>query len=58
LADISFWDMLASGGAINSGTVVVCETFASLDMIAYWGPFTSVSVVAWATFASPENALH
>ncbi len=58
LADISFWDMFASGGAFNSGTVVVCETFASLDMIAYWGPFTSVSVVAWETFASPENALH
>ncbi len=55
LADISFWDIFASGGAFNSGSVVVCETFASPDMFASWGAFTSVSVVVWAMFASPEN---
>jgi hypothetical protein len=31
LAEISFWDMFASGGAFNSGSVVVWETFASPD---------------------------
>ncbi len=46
LADISFWDMFASGGAFNSGSVVVCETFAP-DMFASGGAFTSVSVVVW-----------
>ncbi len=25
LADISFWDMFASGGVFNSVSVVVCE---------------------------------
>ncbi len=58
LADISSWDMFASGGAFNPGTVVVWfETFASPDIIASWGAFTSGSVVVWAMFASPENAL-
>ncbi len=32
LADISFWDMCASGGAFNSESVVVCETFTSSDV--------------------------
>ncbi len=59
LADISFWDMFASGGAFNLGTVfVLFETFASSDIIASWGAFTSGSVVVWAMFASPENTLH
>ncbi len=58
LADISFWDMFASGGAFNSRTVVVCEMFASPDMFASGGAFTSVSVVVLATFASPDNGLH
>ncbi len=58
LADISFWDMFASGGAFNPGTVVVqFEMFASPDIIASWGAFTSGSVVVWAMFASPENTL-
>ncbi len=57
LADMSFWERFASGGAFNSGTVVVCETFASPDMFASGGAFTSVSVVVWASFASPKNAL-
>ncbi len=57
LADISFWDMLASGGAFDSRTVVVCEMFTSPDMFASGGAVTSVSVVVWATFASPDNAL-
>ncbi len=37
LADISFWDMCVSGGAFNSGSVVVCETFASPDVFASGG---------------------
>jgi hypothetical protein len=58
LADISFWDMFASGSAFNHGTVVVWfEVFASPDIIASWGAFTSGSVVVWAMFASPENTL-
>ncbi len=58
LADISFWDMFASGGAFNPRIVVVCcEVFTSSDIIASWGAFTSESVVVWAMFASPENAL-
>ncbi len=56
LADISFWDMFASGGAFNSGSVFVCETFASADMFVSGGDFISVSVVVWETFASPNNA--
>ncbi len=59
LADISFWDMFASGGAFNPVTVVVLfETFASPDIIASWGVFTCGSVVVWEMFASPENTLH
>jgi hypothetical protein len=57
MADISFWDMCASGGAINSGSVVVCETFASPDAFASGGAFNSVSVVVWVTLACPDNAL-
>ena len=57
LADISFWDMFASGGAFNSESVVVCETFASPDVFASGGAFDSVSVVVWETFASPDNTL-
>ncbi len=57
LAEISFWDMFASGGAFNSGSVVVCETFASPDVFASGGAFNSVSVVNWETFTSPDNAL-
>ena len=45
LADISFKDMFASSGAFNSGSVVVCETFASPDVFASGGAFNSVSVV-------------
>ncbi len=45
LEDISLWDMCASGGANNSGSVVVCETFASPDVFASGGAFNSVSVV-------------
>ncbi len=46
LADISFWDMFASGGAFNPGTVLACcDMFASPDIIASWGAFTSESVV-------------
>ncbi len=57
-AGISFWDMFASGGAFNPGTVVVCfETFASPHIIASRGAFTSGNVVVWAMFASPENTL-
>ncbi len=55
LADISFWDMFTSGGALNSGSVVVCETFASPDVFASGGAFNSVSVVVWETFASVEE---
>ncbi len=52
LADISFWDMFASGGAFNPGIVVVWfETFASPDIVASWGAFTSGSVVVWAMFS-------
>ena len=60
LAEISFWDMFASGGAFNPGTVVVWfEMFASPDIIFSWGVFTSGShVVVWAMFASPEHTLH
>jgi hypothetical protein len=57
LADISFWDMFASGGAFNSGSVVVCEMFASHDVFASGGAFNSISVVVWETFASLDNAL-
>ncbi len=58
LADISFWDMLASGGAFNPGTVVVWfETFTSPDIIASWGAFISGNDVVLAMFASPENTL-
>ncbi len=52
-----FLGQFASGGAFNSGSVVVCETFASPDVFASGGAFNSVSVVVWATFASPDNAL-
>ena len=55
LADISFWDMFPSGGAFNSGSVVVCEMFASPDVFASGGAFNSVSVVVWVTFACPDN---
>ncbi len=55
LADISFWDMFAFGGAFNSGSVVVCELFASPDVFASGGAFNSVSVVVWETFAPPDN---
>ncbi len=60
LAAICFWYMIASGGAFNPGTAVVCcETFASPHIIvASWAAFTSGSVVVWAMFASTENALH
>ncbi len=57
LADTSFWDMCTSGGAFNSGSVVVCETFASPDVFVSGGAFNSVSVVFWETFACPDNAL-
>ncbi len=58
LADISFWDMFASDGAFNPGTVVVWfEMFASPDIIASWAAFTSGSVVVWAIFTSHENTL-
>ena len=57
LADIYFLDMCASGGAFNSGSVVVCETFTSPDVFASGGAFNSVSVVVWVTFACPDNAL-
>ncbi len=58
LADISFWDVFPFGGAFNSGSVVVCETFASPDVFASGGAFTSVSVVVLVTFTSPDNTLH
>jgi hypothetical protein len=51
LADTSFWDTCASGGTFNSGSGVVCETFASPDVFASGGPFNSVSVVFWVTLA-------
>jgi hypothetical protein len=55
LAAICFWDIFASGGAFNPGTVVVCyETFASPDIIASWAAFTSKSVVVRAMFAVGE----
>ncbi len=57
LADISFWDMFASGGAFDSGSVVVCETFTSPDVFDSGGAFNSGSVVVWEMFASPDNAL-
>ncbi len=57
LADISFWDMFASGGAFNSGSVVVCETFASPDVFASGGALNSASLMVWEMFASPDNAL-
>ncbi len=57
LADISFWDMCASVGAFNSGSVVVCETFASPDVFASGGAFNSVCLVVWVTFACHDNAL-
>ncbi len=57
LAHISFWNMFSSGGAFNSGSVVVCETFASPDVFASGGAFNSVSVVVWEKFTSPDNAL-
>ncbi len=57
LADISFWDMCASGGAFNSGSVVVCEIFASPDMFTSGGAFNYVSVVVWERLACPDNAL-
>ncbi len=56
LADISLWDMCASGGAFNSGSVVVCEMFASPYVFASGGAFNSVSVVVWETLACPDNA--
>ncbi len=49
--------MCASGGAFNSESVVVCETFASPDVFASGGAFDSVSVLVWVTFACPDNAL-
>jgi hypothetical protein len=57
LADISFWVMCAYGGAFNSGSVVVCETFTSPDVFASGGAFNSVSVVVWETLACPDNVL-
>jgi hypothetical protein len=57
LADISLWDMFASGGAFSYRSVVVCETFASPDLFASSGAFNSVSVVVWERLASPDNAL-
>jgi hypothetical protein len=57
LAGIFFWDMCTSGGAFNSGSVVVCEPFASPDVFASGSAFNSVSVVVWETFAYPDNAL-
>ncbi len=57
LADISFWDTCASVGAFNSGSVVVCETFASPDVFASGGAFNTVSVVVWVMLACPDNAL-
>ncbi len=57
MADIFFWDMFTSGGAFNSGSVAVCETFASPESFASGGAFNSVSVVVWETFTSPDNAL-
>jgi hypothetical protein len=57
LANISFWDMCSSGGAFNSGSVVVYEMFASPEVLASGGAFDSVSVVVWETFACPDNAL-
>jgi hypothetical protein len=57
LADISFWEMLASGGAFNSGSVDVCETFAYPDVFASGGAFNSVRVVVWETFTSSDYAL-
>ncbi len=54
---IFFWDMCAYCGAFNSGSVVVCEIFASPDVFASGGAFNSVSVVVWVTFACPDNAL-
>jgi hypothetical protein len=56
-ADISFWDMFASGGAFNFGSVVFYETFASPDVFVSGGAVNSVKVVVWETFASPDNAL-
>ena len=41
--------MYASGGAFNSGSVVVCEMFASSDVFASGGAFNSVSVVVWVS---------
>ncbi len=57
LADISFWDMFASGGAFNSGSVLVCETFASPDVFASGGAFNSVTVVVCKTYSSPTMPL-
>jgi hypothetical protein len=57
LADISFWDMCASGGAFNSGSIVVYEMFTPPDVFAYGGAFNSISVVVWVMFACPDNAL-
>ncbi len=45
MADISFWDMCASGGVFNSGSVVVCEMFASPDVFASGGAFNSLSAM-------------
>jgi hypothetical protein len=56
-ADIYFWGMCASGGAFNSGSVVVCEMFASPDVFSYGGAFNFVSVVVWEMLACPDNAL-
>jgi hypothetical protein len=56
LADISFWDMFASGGAINSGSVIVLEMFTYPDLFASGGAFNSGSVVVWETFPSPDDA--
>jgi hypothetical protein len=41
LPDISFWDMFASSAAFNSGSVVVCEMFASPDVFASGGALSS-----------------
>jgi hypothetical protein len=57
LADISFWEMCASGGAFNSRSVVVYETFASPGVFASGGASNSISVVVWETLARPDNAL-
>ncbi len=47
--------MFASGGAFNSGSLVVWEVFASPDVFASDGAFNSGSVVVWEMFASSDD---